>query len=149
MGIQVGFGHDPVDQADAVGFGGIDDLSQEGQFLGPVQAHPSGQHPGSTEVDSEAATGEDLREPRRVGCIDEVAPQGHVEAGSGRHTEHLGHNRMLALMESLGRCLDPAQVAEGVGGHRTTGPLRLAAHISARAEVAAGASQHDGPHGPV
>ena len=149
MCIQVGLGQDPVHEADAVGFRGVDHLGQQGEFLGAVQAHPPWQHPGSTEVDGEAATGEDLREPRRVGCVDEVAPERHVQAGSGRHAVHLGHDRVLALMERLGRCLDPAEVSQGVHGHRSAGPVRLLADIGTRTEVASGSGQDDRPHALV
>ena len=92
--VELAVGHDPVDEPDAVGLGGVDDVGEQRELLGPVHPDAPRQRPRAAEVDRQAAPGEDLREAGRVAGDDEVAQQGHVHAGAGGDAADLGDRRL-------------------------------------------------------
>ena len=78
--VQLGGGDDPVDEPDRGRVGGGDDVGEEGELLGPVEADEAGQQPGAAAVEGQAPPGEDLREAGGVGGDDEVTAEREVAA---------------------------------------------------------------------
>ena len=102
---------------------------------------PARQRPRAAEVDRQAAAGEDLREAGGLAGDDEVAQQGHVHPGAGGDAADLGDGRLRQPVEGHGDVADVAHVGEAVAVAR----LAHAGHVGTRAEVAAGAGEHERP----
>ena len=96
LALEVGGRHDPVHDPVALGVGGVDHLREEGELLGLVQPDEARQQPRAAEVDRQAASHEDLREPRRVGRDDEVAAEGEVAARADGDAVDRGDRRLRA-----------------------------------------------------
>ena len=96
-GLELGPGHQPVDQADPVGLGGRDVVAEEEQLLGLLDPHQAGEDPGPAGVGCDAAPDEDLDELGLLGHHDEVAGQGEVHAAAGRRAVDAGDDRLLAV----------------------------------------------------
>ncbi len=138
-------GHDPVDQADALGLGRVDDLGEEHQLLRPVQPDQPGQDPRAAEVHAEPALREDLGEPRPVRRDHQVAAEREVAPRAGRHPVDRGDRRDVELVQPQRAPADdphrsaashpvPSDSGPGVPGVGEVGP---------GAEPVAGAGEHE------
>ena len=78
--VELGGGHHPVHDADALGLAGVDHLGEERQLLGLVHADEARQQPRAAVVDAQAALHEDRAEAGDVGRDHEVAAEREVAA---------------------------------------------------------------------
>jgi hypothetical protein len=137
-GVDLTGGEHAVDDAEVEGVLGGDDVGEEGQLLGPVQAHQAGQEPGGPAVEGQAPAGEDHGEARLLGRDHEVAAEGEAHPDARRHPGHLGDRRLRQLVEGLHHGVDAAH-----GGQLVDRRAAHAPEVGPGAERPAGAGEHD------
>jgi hypothetical protein len=132
-----------IHQASGQRVGRGDPVAEEHELLGAVESHQPGQEPAPSRVDRQAAVDEHLAEARRAAGDDQVAAEGEVRAGAGRAPLDRRDAGLRQLVERQAGGTDAL-------AHRAAGALRSgpavssgAGEIAPRAELAAGARQHD------
>ena len=136
---------DPVDEPDAFGLGRVDDLGEERELLGAVQADQPRQQPRAAEVERESALGEDLGEPGPLGRDDQIAAEREVAARAGRDAVD---RRDVGCGSSCSRsAARPTKRIDASDAPRTAGPAVAPAadEIGARTERVARAGDHEHP----
>ena len=140
-GLELGPRDDPVDQAEALGLGGRDVVTEEEQLLGLLDPDQAGQDLGAAGVGGDPPPDEDLDELRLLGRHHQVAGERQVHAAAGRGAVDGGDDRLLAVEDGGDEALpavadDPRRLADDVLGRALgLGPCGAAG----RPQVGAGA----------
>ncbi len=139
-GVEVAGRHDPIDDADALGLGGVDHLGEERQLLGLVHADEAREQPRAAVVDAEPTLHEDGAEASGVGRDDEIAAEREVESRAGGHAVHLGDGGLADVAQGGRAPPDTAHVLESSA--RAAWHL-LRDQVGTRTEALAGAGDHE------
>ena len=119
----------------------VDHLGGERELLRPVHADALAQEPRRPEVEAQPALGVDRAEAGSIGAPDHVAREREAEARAHAHTVDLGdHGHRAAVHPDDGVAQHPHGVEMASFVRRASQSAR---EVGARAEVFAGAREHD------
>ena len=110
--------HQPVEQAEAIGFLRVDGAAGEDQIGGAGIADDARQEIAHAGIRRQAALDEHGLEARELGADAQIGGERRAHAGACRDAVDRGDHGLVELMEHLGPAADPAVFVEPLGLRR-------------------------------